>query len=53
MDAVAISGGAATISGRIGGDINWDDGAMLVGGLNGAATTVSGGKVTGRSTKSI
>ena len=46
MDAVAISGGAATISGRIGGGINWDDGAMLVGGLNGAATTVSGGKVT-------
>ncbi|MFR8275102.1 MAG: beta strand repeat-containing protein, partial [Desulfovibrio fairfieldensis] len=46
MDAVAISGGAATISGRIGGGTNWDDGAMLVGGLNGAATTVSGGKVT-------
>ena len=46
MDAVAISGGAATISDRIGGGTNWDDGAMLVGGLNGAATTVSGGKVT-------
>ena len=46
MDAVTISDGTATISGQIGGGTNWDDGAMLVGGLNGAATTVSGGKIT-------
>ncbi|AMD90977.1 autotransporter domain-containing protein [Desulfovibrio fairfieldensis] len=46
MDAVTISGGTANIAGRIGGGTNWDDGAMLVGGLNGAATTVSGGKIT-------
>ena len=46
MDAVTISGGTADIAGQIGGGTNWDDGAMLVGGLNGAATTVSGGKIT-------
>ena len=46
MDAVTISGGTANIAGQIGGGTNWDDGAMLVGGLNGAATTVSGGKIT-------
>ena len=46
MDAVTISGGTADIAGQIGSGTNWDDGAMLVGGLNGAATTVSGGKIT-------
>ena len=46
MDAVTISGGTANIAGQIGDGTNWDDGAMLVGGLNGAATTVSGGKIT-------
>lgn len=46
MDAVTISGGTADIAGQIGGGTNWDDGAMLVGGLNGAATTVSGGTIT-------
>ena len=46
MDAVTISGGTADIAGQIGSGTNWDDGAMLVGGLDGAATTVSGGKIT-------
>ena len=46
MDAVTISGGTADIAGQIDGGTNWDDGAMLVGGLNGAATTVSGGTIT-------
>lgn len=46
MNGVEISGGRVAISGQaVSGSNNWDDGAMLVGGLGGAALNVTGGTV--------